>query len=77
MSTTLNSAYKTVALVLLTVLISVVGAWAAHTNMRIDRQDERISAIEKAIAANEQAHHFILASQQDILSEIRALRKVR
>ena len=76
MSTT-NGIYKYVTSILVMILISVVGAWAAYTNVRIDRQDERISTIEKAIAANQVTHEAMQATLQEVLHELREMRRGR
>ena len=76
MSTT-NGIYKYVTSILVMILISVVGAWAAYTNVRIDRQDERISTIEKAIAANTVTHEAMQADLKEILRDMRELRRSR
>lgn len=76
MSTT-NGIYKYLTSILVMILISVVGAWAAYTNVRIDKQDERISTIEKAIAANTVMHDTMQADLKEILRDLRELRRGR
>ena len=48
----ITNVYRPVSIALLGILISMVGAWAAYTNDRIDKQDARISAVEQQTASN-------------------------
>ncbi|HSW65356.1 MAG TPA: hypothetical protein VLH56_18915 [Dissulfurispiraceae bacterium] len=60
MPPSLNGPYKSIVNILLTILILVVGAWAANTNLRLDRQDEKLAVTREQVISNQESIEHLI-----------------